>query len=123
MEHERPYIRQWYHPKRVSLSFPEGEGKTHQSFKDECDINNIVRTYTNTGIVTHVARLKPQYGDNPESTFFDLAAAKAAVDSAVADGFDMDEYADPEESVEDSEIVAPAASEAAETTENVEKSD
>lgn len=34
-----------------------------QHFKDECDVNNILRKYQSTGLVTHVANGIPSYGD------------------------------------------------------------
>lgn len=34
-----------------------------QHFKDECDVNNILRKYETTGLVTHVANGTPFYGD------------------------------------------------------------
>mgnify|MGYP002599037608 CR=1 FL=1 len=36
---------------------------TQQHFKDECDVNNILRKYESTGLVTHVANGTPSYGD------------------------------------------------------------
>lgn len=36
---------------------------TKQSFKDECDINNIMKKYQKTGLVTHLASFSGQYGD------------------------------------------------------------
>lgn len=34
-----------------------------QHFKDECDVNNILKKYESTGLVTHVANGTPSYGD------------------------------------------------------------
>jgi phage internal scaffolding protein len=34
-----------------------------QHFKDECDVNNILRKYESTGLVTHVANGTSSYGD------------------------------------------------------------
>lgn len=48
--------------KRVQLHFND-ESLTHQSFKDECDINNIVKKYKRTGIVTHVTSKVSRYDD------------------------------------------------------------
>lgn len=39
------------------------ESRTHQSFKDECDINNIVRKYKRTGVVTHVTSKVGSFSD------------------------------------------------------------
>jgi len=40
-----------------------GGGLTKQSFRDECDINNILRKYQKTGLIEHVKRFNGQYGD------------------------------------------------------------
>lgn len=39
-----------------------GESLTHQSHKDACDVNNIVRKFDNTGIIP-VGKGEGQYGD------------------------------------------------------------
>lgn len=49
-------------PLRVSLSFPP-EGRTKQSFKDECDINRIMARFQKTGVLEHLAQRPPQYLD------------------------------------------------------------
>jgi len=66
-------------PVRVSFSEP---GLTRQSFKDECDINRIVDQYTRTGLVPHVVRRSPQYGDVPEQSLFEAACVQAEIRSA-----------------------------------------
>lgn len=40
-----------------------GKGRTKQSFKDECDINNIIKRFMKTGVLDFVAKHAPQYGD------------------------------------------------------------
>lgn len=37
--------------------------KTQQQFKDECDINNIIKKFQNTGEFTHRAKNPGMYGD------------------------------------------------------------
>jgi len=37
--------------------------RTKQASKDECDVNNIVKKYTQSGVLTHVRMSQPQYGD------------------------------------------------------------
>lgn len=37
--------------------------KTMQEFKEECDVNNILRNYVSTGVLTHVSDQRPQFGD------------------------------------------------------------
>lgn len=43
---------------------------THQSFKDECDINRILHKYRKTGLIDHVNRYQGQYGDFSEVESF-----------------------------------------------------
>lgn len=45
------------------------DGGAKQAFKDECDINNILQRYQKTGVLEHVARRKPQWGDVPAVDF------------------------------------------------------
>ena len=66
-------------PVRVAFSQPP---KTRQSFKDECDVNRIVDNYARTGMVNHVPRVEPQYGDNPEQNLFEAACVQAAIRSS-----------------------------------------
>lgn len=47
---------------RVQISFPEN-GRTKQSFKAECDINNIMARYLKTGVLEHVRQNVGQYLD------------------------------------------------------------
>lgn len=37
--------------------------RTKQSFKAECDINNIMKQYERTGIIDHTNNMHPEYGD------------------------------------------------------------
>lgn len=39
------------------------DGRTHQSMKQECDINQIMERHRVTGMVTHVNNGQPRYGD------------------------------------------------------------
>lgn len=50
---------------------------TKQSFKAECDINNIIKSFSQTGMVTHISEraAKGQYVDLPESVDFQEALA------------------------------------------------
>ena len=40
-----------------------GESRTKQSFKKECDINNIMSKYEKTGIISHCRQHGGEYGD------------------------------------------------------------
>lgn len=48
--------------KRVVKEFA-GSGRTHQSFRDECNINNIMSRFEKTGIIEHTAKHQGYYGD------------------------------------------------------------
>lgn len=61
----KPYDGKRY---RVSLSFLDENGDpsvgmTEQCHKDLCDIENILRKYDRTGLITHVNQAKANYGD------------------------------------------------------------
>jgi len=43
--------------------YPRGESLTHQSAKDECDINRIMLKWQKTGVLTHAQNFQGQYGD------------------------------------------------------------
>lgn len=45
------------------ISFDPDEGLTQQQFKDDCDINNIMKRYQATGVITHVNGRQPEFGD------------------------------------------------------------
>lgn len=49
----------------------EGESMTKQSFKQECDINNIVKKYQKDGAVTHAVKYGGTYGFASGQTFQD----------------------------------------------------
>lgn len=48
-------------PKSPSIDFSDAPSMTQQHFKDECDINNIVATYQQTGVLPQ--RTDALYGD------------------------------------------------------------
>ena len=48
--------------KRVQVDFPE-PSRTKQSFKKECDINEILKQFRRTGVINHVAKHQGFYGD------------------------------------------------------------
>lgn len=53
-----------YGPKlNISITFPPGNGRTKQSHKDECDINQIMARYQKTGVLDFAAQRQGQYGD------------------------------------------------------------
>lgn len=48
---------------QISLSFPESSPHTRQEFKEECDINNIMAQYMQSGEFFHINESAPQYLD------------------------------------------------------------
>ena len=56
-------IRAPFDGNRVAVLVNSGPTRTKQSFKDECDINNIMAKYQRTGLIDAVSRIQPQYGD------------------------------------------------------------
>ena len=42
-------------------SDPYGESRTRQEMADECDINQIMRRYEKSGVISHVNRASPRY--------------------------------------------------------------
>jgi len=55
----------------VEQSFPTDSEHTRQEFKDECDINNIMRQYQHTGEIFHINEAAPQYMDCSAEDFRD----------------------------------------------------
>lgn len=49
--------------RRVALDFDPAEGKTRQEFEAECNINNIMAKYQRTGIIDHITKYSPTYGE------------------------------------------------------------
>ncbi len=69
------------HP-RVRKSFRGEVSLAKQEFRDECDINNVMRKYEKTGLLDHVNKFQGQYGDFSEVV--DYQSALNAVMSADA---------------------------------------
>lgn len=72
LKFKTPYDGQRY---RVSISFldengEQAQGRTHQEFKDECDVNLIIPKYDRTGLLTHLNEAIAQYGDYSEVNEF-----------------------------------------------------
>jgi len=61
---------------RVSIKF-KNPSLTKQSFKDECDINNIMKKWQRTGLIDHVNEHKGDYGDL--TTYDDYHASMNAI--------------------------------------------
>lgn len=52
-----------YSPKRKVQILFAPVGRTKQQFKDECDINNIMARYQQTGLIEFVQKHQPRYQD------------------------------------------------------------
>lgn len=63
-----PFVTAYGPKNRVSVE-TRGPSKTKQAFKDECDINNILRKFQKTGLLEHAREHKGQYGDFAEVDF------------------------------------------------------
>lgn len=78
-----PFIR-----RPVVLHFDPETDRTLQSFRDSCDVNQIVDRYKTTGVIDHVVIRPAQYGDAPETSFFDAAVSLAEIQSLYAEGYE-----------------------------------
>ena len=57
---------------------------TKQSFKDECDIHNILSQYRQTGVINHLADASPEYADVSEYPQDYQVVAESARSAAAA---------------------------------------
>lgn len=76
-------IKKNYQPtERVQLHCKD-KSRAHQSFKAECDINNILKKFHKTGIIDHYSQFKGEYGDFTSSTDYheNLIAMQKANDA------------------------------------------
>lgn len=74
--------------RKYAQSFKDEEKMTRDSFAAECDINNIVETYARTGMVNHLPRTAPQYGEAPSISFHEAATIAAEIASAKEEGWE-----------------------------------
>jgi len=63
-------VRSQWQRERVAEHFPH-PGRTQQHFKDECDVNLIMKRFTETGLVTHLAKGQGEFGFASALTFSD----------------------------------------------------
>lgn len=63
---DAPLMRHPYSPRLNSAITFEGNGRTKQSMKDECDVNLIVANYDRTGMLTHINESAGLYMDVSE---------------------------------------------------------
>lgn len=68
-----PEIRTAYSKrKRAIIKFPKEEGRTKQAFRDETDINLIVRKYEQNGVIETQYMRQPTYADVSEYPDFTI---------------------------------------------------
>lgn len=63
---------------RIRPGIDTGPGMTKQSFKAECDINNIMRRFDKEGVITHLNHVKARYADVCDMPSYVEAARKVA---------------------------------------------
>lgn len=64
-----PVVMDHFTRKRVQLECDHTKGQTQQHFKDEVNINNIVKRFEQTGLLEHTNNAQPQYGEATGQTF------------------------------------------------------
>lgn len=52
---------------RSLIMFDPDEDRTKQEHKKECDINHIMAKFQKTGLLNHVSKYAPRYGDMPSA--------------------------------------------------------
>jgi phage internal scaffolding protein len=67
------------------IVFPEDEGRTKQSFQDECNINSILDRYQATGLIEHQAKHGAQYGEFDSIDFTEAQQIVATAQSMFED--------------------------------------
>lgn len=49
--------------RRFSMAFDQAESRTKQEFRDECDINNIMKRWKRGQAISHLNEARPSFGD------------------------------------------------------------
>jgi len=88
----------FYRPHKRFFTPQDDTLVTKQAFKAECDINNILKQYQKTGLITHIANSRPTYTDLPSdmdyqqsmNTMLRAEEAFAALPSTVRDRYGND---------------------------------
>lgn len=87
-----------FSPRKAVYAKQGGKIRTQQQFKEECDINNIMRKYQEKGILPDLIKTNPRYGDFSEAptyleameTIFIAQKQFAALPAKVRDRFQND---------------------------------
>lgn len=78
----KPYIRKWYETSVVCAP-SGGASLTKQSFKDECDVNQIMARWVSHGVAPPVNRREPVYGDFTDVVEFQEAVQRVRTAEAM----------------------------------------
>lgn len=73
-----------YSPSERVVS-PVGQTPAQQQFKDDCDINSIMKRFQKTGAIDHVAQHQPQYGVHTPQSLHEAMNIVAQADSMFND--------------------------------------
>jgi len=65
---------------RVQIDFSDSPSRTKQAFKDESDVNNIMKKWRRTGEMTHLNTREPTYGDFTSGDDF-MTAQQSVIDA------------------------------------------
>lgn len=60
---DRQTIKEFCRPKFKRNEDGSPIFKTEQSHKEQCDLNNIMKKYDKTGLITHVSKIEAKFGD------------------------------------------------------------
>jgi len=75
-----PIFQTAYSPTvQVFINCDDHEFRAKQSFAAECDVNNILAQYDRTGMLSHLAKIEPRYGD---TTGFDFTRSMDLLNEA-----------------------------------------
>lgn len=70
---------------RVPVVSPTGHTPAQQQFKDDCDVNTIMRRFQKTGVIDHVAKHQPIYGFASSQSYHESMNIVAIADSMFND--------------------------------------
>lgn len=73
-------IRNIFSP-RVPVVSPTGEGRAQQQFKQDCDLNTIMRKFQKTGALEHQSRYSEEYGIVTSTTLHEALNTVTAAQS------------------------------------------
>lgn len=76
-----PVPRNTYEREPVTIDFSDTESLTEQHHAKACDINSILARYKQTGVIEHIAKWEPQFGDVSDLDFKRSMDTVAAVKS------------------------------------------